>query len=177
MQLDELDRALLVQLLEKPRAGLREHARVLGVARGTVAARFLRLQEAGVITGLHPHVSPRVFGYAMLAFVHLGLSQGYVDAVVKELAAIPEVIEAYTVTGDGDLVCHLVARDTTELEQLLQRVIAVPGVERTRSEIALNQRIPNRILPLVRSNRWGGTARDHRVETRQRPAFPSRPVS
>jgi DNA-binding Lrp family transcriptional regulator len=154
MTLDELDRALLVLLLENPRAGLREHARTLGVARGTVAARFLRLQEAGVIAGLGPHVSPRAFGYSMLAFVHLDLTQGYLDSVIEDLTAIPEVVEAYTVTGDGDVVCHVVARDTTELERLIQRLIAVPGVVRTRSQIALTQRIPLRALPLVRTDRW-----------------------
>jgi DNA-binding Lrp family transcriptional regulator len=154
MQLDELDRALLVLLLERPRAGLREHARTLDVARGTVAARFVRLQESGVITGFGPRVSPRAFGYSMLAFVHLDLTQGYLDSVVSDLTAIPEVVEAYTVTGDGDLLCHVVARDTEALEIVLQRMIAVPGVERTRSQVALTQRIPFRVLPLVKHDRW-----------------------
>lgn len=154
MPLDDLDRALLVLLLERPRAGLREHARTLGVARGTVASRFLRLQEAGVITSLAPHVSPRAFGYAIHAFVHLDLMQGHLDSVVDQLAEVPEVVEAHTVTGDGDLLCQLVARDTAELERLVQTLIATPGVVRTRSQIALTQRIPRRVLPLVRSVRW-----------------------
>lgn len=155
MHLDELDRSLLVLLLENPRAGLREHARTLGVARGTIAARFLRLQESGVITGFAPHVSPKAFGYSMLAFVHLDLSQGYLDSVVENLTAIPEVIEAYTVTGEGDLLCRLVARDTEELETLIQALIAIPGVQRTRSQVALTQRIAPRTRPLVKRVRWG----------------------
>ncbi|MBW0115955.1 Lrp/AsnC family transcriptional regulator [Pseudonocardia abyssalis] len=154
MRLDELDRSLLVLLLERPRAGLREHARTLGVARGTVAARFLRLQESGVVSGLAPQVSPRAFGYAMLAFVHLDLAQGRLDPVVEDLTAIPEVIEAHTITGDGDLLCRVVARDTAELERVIQRLIEIPGVTRTRSQMALTQRIPPRVLPLVRSSRW-----------------------
>ena len=171
MQLDELDRSLLVLLLENPRAGLREHARTLGVARGTVAARFLRLQESGVITGFGPRVSPRAFGYSMLAFVHLDLTQGYLDSVVEDLTAVPEVVEAYTVTGDGDLLCHVVARNTEELEVVIQRLIALPGVERTRSQVALSQRIPFRALPLVRNDRWpaargSGTAQPSRPAKR-----------
>jgi DNA-binding Lrp family transcriptional regulator len=154
MQLDELDRSLLVLLLENPRAGLREHARTLGIARGTVASRFLRLQESGVITGFGPRVSPRAFGYAMLAFVHLDLTQGYLDSVVENLADIPEVVEAYTVTGGGDLLCHVVARNPEELEVVLQRMIAVPGVQRTSSQVALTQRIPFRVLPLVKNDSW-----------------------
>jgi DNA-binding Lrp family transcriptional regulator len=154
MPLDELDRALLILLLENPRAGLREHARTLGVARGTVSARFLRLQESGVVSGLAPQVSARAFGYSMLAYVHLDLTQGYLDSVVADLAEIPEVTEAYTVTGDGDLLCQVVARDTTELERVIQQLVAVPGVEHTRSQMALTQRIPHRVLPLVRANEW-----------------------
>lgn len=157
MILDELDRALLLLLLEKPRAGLREHARTLGVARGTAAARFVRLQEAGVISGLAPQVAPRAFGYQMLAFVQLDLTQGYLDSVIEELTAIPEVVEAYTVTGDGDVLCRVLARDTVELEHVIQRLIAVPGVQRTRSQIALSQRIPLRTLPLVQADRWAPT--------------------
>lgn len=152
MQFDDLDRSLLVLLLEKPRAGLREHARTLGVARGTVASRFLRLQESGVIASLAPQLEPSAFGYAMLAFVHLDLTQGHLDSVVDHLAGIPEVIEAHTVTGDGDLLCRVVARDTNELEQVIQRVIAIPGVVRTSSQMALTQRIPMRTLPLVRND-------------------------
>lgn len=155
MKLDELDRSLLLLLLEQPRAGLREYARTLGIARGTAAARFLRLQESGVITGLAPHVAPEAFGYTMLAFVHLDLAQGFLDSVVNDLASVPEVIEAHTVTGDGDLLCRIVAQDTTELERVIQLLIAIPGVRRTRTQMALTQRIPHRTLPLVRSRRWG----------------------
>ena len=154
MQLDELDRSLLLLLLEHPRAGLREHARTLGVARGTVAARFLRLQESGVVTGFGPSVAPQAFGYQMHAFVHVDLTQGYLDSVVEDLTAIPEVVEAYTTTGDGDLLCRIVAKDPAQLEAVIQQLIAVPGVQRTRSELALTQRIPLRVLPLVRKNAW-----------------------
>lgn len=150
MSVDDLDRALLLELLARPRAGLREYARVLGVARGTVAARFLRLQETGVITDLAPQVSTRALGYSVSAFVQLDLAQGHLDSVVGALTEIAEVIEAHTVTGEGDLLCQVVARDTAELEEVVQRVIAVPGVVRTRSQVALTQRIPHRVLPLVR---------------------------
>ena len=44
MHLDQLDLDLLNLLLEEPQAGMREYARVLGVARGTVQARLARLE-------------------------------------------------------------------------------------------------------------------------------------
>jgi DNA-binding Lrp family transcriptional regulator len=148
--LDDLDRALLLALLQRPRAGLREHARALGVARGTAQARFVRLQEAGVITGFAPHVDPSALGYAVLAFVTMHITQGRLDDVSAHLATVPEVIEAHSITGDGDLWCRVVARSNSHLERVIQGLLAVPGVERTQSEISLTERVPYRVLPLVR---------------------------
>ena len=132
--LDDLDRALLVALLERPRVGLREHARTLGVARGTVQARFERLQEAGVITGFAPRVSPAALGYGVLAFVTLHIAQGRLDTVAEQLASVPEVVEAHSITGDGDLWCRVVAQSNAHLERVIQQLLAAPGVERTQSE-------------------------------------------
>jgi DNA-binding Lrp family transcriptional regulator len=153
VDLDDLDRALLLALLERPRAGLREHARTLGVARGTVQARFLRLQENGVITGFAPRIDVATLGWSVLAFVTLHITQGRLDAVARHLADVPEVIEAHSITGDGDLWCRIVARTNADLEHVIQSLLAVPGVERTQSEIALTERVPARVLPLVRGLR------------------------
>ncbi len=164
MHLDQLDLDLLNLLLEEPQAGMREYARVLGVARGTVQARLARLEREGVITGHAPAVSPAGLGFAVEAFVHLYLAQGQLDIVVGLLGAIPEVLEAHTMTGEGDLLCRVAARSNLHLEEIVQTLLALPGVTRTRTEISLNQRVGYRVLPLVQKLR---TAQAHRV--RQAP--------
>src|SRR6202042_2832232 len=162
MQLDQLDLDLLNLLLEEPQAGMREYARVLGVARGTVQARLGRLEREGVITGHAPSVSPAGLGFTVLAFVHLYLAQGQLDNVVARLTALPEVLEAHTTTGEGDLLCRVAARSNLHLEEVVQTLLALPGVTRTRTEISLNQRVGYRILPLVQQLR---TAQSRRPET------------
>ena len=149
MQPDDLDLALLRMLIEEPRAGSREYARVLGVARGTVQARLTRLERSDVIATYAPTLRPSALGYGVSAFVHLHLAQGKLDVVVDGLREIPEVLEAFTTTGEADMVCRAVAHDNAHLEDILQRILAVPGVVRTRTEIALKQRISPRILPLL----------------------------
>jgi DNA-binding Lrp family transcriptional regulator len=151
MDLDDLDRALLLALLERPRAGLREHARALGIARGTAQARFLRLQERGVIVGFAPHVNPEALGFDVHAFVTLHITQGRLDDVATGLEAVAEVVEVHSITGDGDLWARVVARTNAHLEQVVQGIIGTPGVERTRTEIALTERVAYRVLPLVRA--------------------------
>ncbi len=149
--MDELDRALLRLLLTEPRAGSREYARLLGVARGTVQARIARLERADVVTGYAAHISPAALGYAVQAFVQLNLAQGKLDEVSERLAGIPEVLEAHSTTGDPDMLCRVVARDNQQLEQIVQQMLALPGVVRTKTEIALRQRVPYRLLPLLQA--------------------------
>lgn len=156
MQLDQLDLKLLTLMLEEPQAGLREYARVLGVARGTVHARLARLESEGVIAGHAPTISPVGLGFPVLAFVHLFLAQGQLDNVASRLGGIPEVLEAHTTTGEGDLLCRVAARSNLHLEEIVQTLLALPGVTRTRTEISLNQRVGFRILPLVRHLRAAG---------------------
>jgi DNA-binding Lrp family transcriptional regulator len=153
MHLDQLDLELLNLLLEEPQAGMREYARVLGVARGTVQARLGRLEREGVITGHAPAISPAGLGFTVLAFVHLYLAQGQLDNVVSRLSDLPEVLEAHTTTGEGDLLCRVAARSNLQLEEIVQTLLALPGVTRTRTEISLNQRVGYRVRPLVQQMR------------------------
>ncbi|MFY1679605.1 MULTISPECIES: Lrp/AsnC family transcriptional regulator [unclassified Streptomyces] len=149
MGVDTLDTRILRLLLEEPRGSVREYARVLGVARGTVQARLDRLERNGVITPSGPDLSPAALGHPVLAFVHIEVTQGRLDEVGEALAAVPEIVEAFSITGGGDLLTRVVARDNAHLEDVVQALISLPGVVRTRSEVALRERVPHRMLPLV----------------------------
>jgi DNA-binding Lrp family transcriptional regulator len=160
--LDELDAQLLLLLTDEPRLGVLECSRRLGVARGTVQARLARLERAGVIAGHAPTISPAGLGFTVLAFVHLFLAQGQLDNVASMLSNLPEVLEAHTTTGEGDLLCRVAARSNLHLEEIVQTLLALPGVTRTKTEISLNQRVGYRILPLVQQLRTAQSRRpDH----------------
>ncbi|WP_436534659.1 Lrp/AsnC family transcriptional regulator [Actinoplanes sp. HUAS TT8] len=152
-QIDALDLRILVLAVREPRAGVREFARRLGVARGTVQARLDKLEKQGVLTGWGPVVDPGGLGYASKAYIRLSVAQGVLDAVTEGLSRIPEVIELDSVAGDSDLLCLVVARGPENLEEVIQRILGVPGVTRSRTEPVLRQRIPRRILPLIEALR------------------------
>ncbi|UQA97149.1 Lrp/AsnC family transcriptional regulator [Streptomyces halobius] len=157
MAVDALDAKILRLLLERPRTSVREYARILGVARGTVQARLDRLERDGVITGYSPRLSPAALGHTVLAFVHIEVTQGRLEEVAAALSEVPQIIEAFSTTGGGDLLTRVVARDAEHLEDVIQRLISLPGVVRTRTEVALRERVPQRMLPLVEA--VGGTSR------------------
>jgi DNA-binding Lrp family transcriptional regulator len=147
--IDELDARLITSLAETPRAGVMELARQLGVARGTIQARLDKLQARGVITGFDPDLHLETLGYEVLAFVTLEIAQGRLADVIDHLADIPEVIEAHSTTGPGDLHCRMVARTNEHLQTVINRVLEVNGIVRTSTQIALTEQIGFRVLPLV----------------------------
>jgi DNA-binding Lrp family transcriptional regulator len=152
MSIDGLDAKLLALLTEEPRIGVLECARRLGVARGTVQARLDRLIERKVIRGFGPEVAPAAIGFGVTAFVTLEIRQRYGhDPVAAHLAAIPEVLEAHTITGTADLLCRIVARSNADLQRVIDGIVAYEGIGRASTIIALAEQIPYRTLPLVLS--------------------------
>src|SRR5947208_37816 len=103
--MDQLDARLIDLLAAEPRLGVLECSRRLRVARGTVQSRLDKLLERGVIRGFGPDIAPAALGFGVTAFVTLEISQRYGhDPVAAHLAAVPEVLEAHTITGTGDLL-------------------------------------------------------------------------
>src|SRR5919109_267623 len=147
--LDDLDGRLIAALAEMPRAGILELARQLGVARGTVQARLDKLMSRGVVTGFGPDLDLRAMGYGVLAFTTIDIAQGRLGDVVDHLREIPEVLEAHATTGADDLLCRVVARSNDHLQEVLNRILEVQGINRTQTVIALSEQIPYRVTPLL----------------------------
>jgi DNA-binding Lrp family transcriptional regulator len=148
--MDGLDARLIDLLTAEPRIGVLLASRRLGVARGTVQARLDRLRARGVITGFGPDIEPAALGYRVTAFVTLEIRQaGGHDPVAAKLALIAEVLEAHTITGPGDMLCRVVARDNADLQRVIDLIVDVPGVVRTSTVIALAAPVRYRVLPLV----------------------------
>jgi DNA-binding Lrp family transcriptional regulator len=148
---DDLDRRVIELFADDPRVGVLEASRRLGVARGTVQARLDKLTSSGVITGWGPQLSPEALGYPVTAFLTLEISQsaGH-EAVAEHHATVPEVLEAFKITGAGDLWCRVVARTNADLQRVIDRVVAGADVQRASTVMALATQVPYRVLPLVR---------------------------
>jgi DNA-binding Lrp family transcriptional regulator len=150
--LDALDARLVGLLREEPRIGVLELSRRLAVARGTVQARLDKLIARGAIKGFGPEVIPEAIGFGVMSFVTLEISQRYGhQAVADHLADIPEVLEAHTITGSGDVLCRIVARSNADLQRVIDQIVGYEGIVRASTIIALAELIAYRTLPLVRA--------------------------
>jgi DNA-binding Lrp family transcriptional regulator len=150
MNLDDLDVRIITLFTDQPQIGVLGASRELGVARGTVQARLDRLAAQGVIRSWAPQIEPAAMGYPVSAFCTLEIRQGRGHTpVVEHLTGIPEVLEAHTITGSGDLFIHVVARDNADLQRVIDAVVDDRHVVRANTAISLATRIPLRTLPLV----------------------------
>ena len=122
-------------------------------------ARLDRLTRDGVIRGWGPELDPAAMGYVVTAFVTLEIRQHQQahlagraahDAVADALSAVPEVLEAHTTSGAGDMLVRIVARSNADLQRVIDRLLAADGVVRASTVIALDTQISPRVLPLVR---------------------------
>lgn len=150
MKVDELDAKIVRLFTEEQRMSVLEASRILKVARATVQARLDRMIASGVIGRWAPEPEPRAFGFPVVAFCFLTINQdlGH-DAVSKTLAEIPEVIEVHTVSGDSDLMARVAARSNSDLQRVLDIIMATKAVVRSSSVIALNTHFEGRTLPLL----------------------------
>ena len=55
----------------------------------------------------------------------------------------------HTITGNGDLLCRVVARSNADLQRVIDQVVATDGVGRTSTVIALATQVGHRVMPLV----------------------------
>jgi len=135
--MDAAERELVRRLSSVTRPNVLELSRRLGLARNTVQARLERLQASGAVVGFGPVVDLGAMGFGVLAFTTLEIAQGAEAGVIEGLSRIPEVLEVHKVTGPGDLLCRVVARTNAHLHDVLEQVLATPGIRRTTTALAL----------------------------------------
>ncbi len=146
---DGLDARLIGLLRSTPNLPVVEMARRLDVARGTVQARLDRLVRDGLIVGFGPDIDAVVAGYGVLAFTTLEIAQGSDQQILAGLTEIAEVLEVHAVTGPGDLHLRVVARSNEHLHDVLQRILELPGIMRTQTQLALHTSIDRSVADLI----------------------------
>lgn len=158
-KIDRLDAELLATLARDARIGVVELAASLGVARNTVQARMNRLEAAGVFEGFVPRLSLADLGVGIEAFVTLTLEQAKFKDVIDQLAAIPHVLEIHVTTGHGDVLVRLAVSALPELQDLIHRIVDLPGVAHSDTAVSMTTPLPYRVQPLLdeltREAGWG----------------------
>ena len=141
MNLDDLDRRLLALLQSDARTSAADLARKLGVARTTALARLARLQREGVIDGFTVRLAADTRERGVEAYVGITTSPKSARDVTLRLAALPELRQLCSVSGEFDYLALLRAESTARLDALLDEIGAIEGVRKTTTSVVLAVRI------------------------------------
>jgi DNA-binding Lrp family transcriptional regulator len=145
MHVDELDKRLIDLLRRDGRATFADMGLRVGLSASAVKRRVDRLVANGAIRGFGVVIDPEVDGRDTEAFVELFCRGNVAPAeLTRILRDIPDVVEAWTVTGAADAMVRIRSRDIASLEVALERVRLAPQVDSTRSAIVLSRLIERR---------------------------------
>jgi DNA-binding Lrp family transcriptional regulator len=146
---DATDARLLLALAEDPRASVMALSQRLGLARNTVQSRLSRLESTGALAPLDRRVRPEALGYRLAAYMSVQVVQRGLADVSDALAHVPEVLEVTGLSGATDLLVHVVARDADDLWRITEQVLAIDGVQRVDTALALRRFVDHRLTPLL----------------------------
>lgn len=140
MHIDEVDQRIIASLVADARSSYAEIGSRVSLSAPAVKRRVDRLRAVGVIRGFTTVIDPAAVGWNTEAFVELFCTGRTTPTqITVATRRHPEVVAAYTVSGEADALVHLRAADIAHLEQALERLRAEPFVTSTRSMIVLSR--------------------------------------
>ena len=138
--MDDVDRRILALLVEDGRRTYDDIARQVALSAPAVKRRVDRLRASGTLRGFTAVLDHAAFGATTEALVELFYAPGtLLDEVAATLAAHPEVVEAWSVTGEADAIARVRTADNADLERVIMDIQREGPVERTRSQVVMSR--------------------------------------
>ena len=139
--MDAIDRKILKVLQGDARASLQQVGQAVGLSASPCWERIKKMEAAGVIEGYTVRLNPQALGLNDTVLVQLTLDS-HTDNTLEKfgevLATIPEVLEAYLVSGEYDYLLRVVVKDTRDYERLLrEKLYKIKGIRHSKSSFVL----------------------------------------
>lgn len=137
--MDEID----VKILKCLQANARENASVIServnMSVSAVIERIRKLENNGMIARHTTIINNVKAGKDVSAFMSVSLEHPkYIEGFKAVVQANREVLECHYITGEFDFQLKVVTGNTQNLEQLLNTIKGIPGVQRTRTSVILS---------------------------------------
>ncbi|WP_205882026.1 MULTISPECIES: Lrp/AsnC family transcriptional regulator [Leeia] len=150
IELDRFDYLILDALQKDARATHQKLAQQIPLSASQIGRRIQRLEETGVVEGYRVSLRPERVGLSVLAFTYVWLER-HGEVAVREFAdaiiTLPEVLEAYAVTGEADYWLRVVVADLPSLSRfVMYKLMNLPCVRSVKTTVALEP--IKRIAPL-----------------------------
>lgn len=132
--LDDADYRLLELLQEDARTPMTRLAELVDLSEPACYRRVQRLKREKIIEREVAVVSPRTMGWPLTMIVLVTLEReraATIDQFIRKLQSVPEVLEAWYVTGDYDFALKVVAQDMESFETMTRNVLYADNFVKT----------------------------------------------
>lgn len=140
-ELDEIDRKILRELRRDGRIANSQLAERIGLSASPCWNRVRQMEEAGVIEGYTVLLNQQALGVPDTVMIEVTLDRHDDDTFERfgqALADMPEVLEAYLLTGEYDYLIKVAVAGTAGYEEFLRRrLYKLPGLRHSRSTFVL----------------------------------------
>ena len=139
--MDRTDLAIVAALQHDVRQSNRELAAAVGLSPSSCLARVRTLRERGVLTGARAEVDLAAFGRSAQAMVSIKIRpQAFAsaDAFHQVVAAMPETLAVFMVSGGADFLVHVAVPDTAYLREFVLTLAKRPEIADMRTSIVFD---------------------------------------
>tara|TARA_R110000787_G_scaffold8647_10_gene29558 strand:- start:1082 stop:1537 length:456 start_codon:yes stop_codon:yes gene_type:complete len=141
--LDDLDKRLLAALQKNAHLTAQELGEMLNLSASQAGRRRQKLESSGVIRSYTARLDARQLGLAVQGFVQVHLSTHSPEqsaSFARLVATRPEIVSAWTMTGDADYLLRVYCSDLPALNRLIHEVLLPhKSVARVQSQIVMDQ--------------------------------------
>lgn len=137
--LDKIDIQILNRLQVSGRTKRNALAEEVGLSLPSLSERLKKLEEHGIIEGYYAKLNKKVFHYDIMAIITVLMdsSKNY-ETFSEHVNNSDEILECYSVLGEGSHILKAIVKNTADLEKLLSTIQSWPGVNRTITSFVLS---------------------------------------
>ena len=149
---DDTDSRLLAAIQKNAHLTAQELGDILNLSPSQAGRRRQRLEANGIVQGYRARLDPLKLGLSVQAFVQVQFTTHAPDqarSFNRLIETRPEVISAWALTGDADLLLRIYTEDLAGLNRLIHGVLLPhPAVSRVHSQIVMDQVKADAVLPM-----------------------------
>ena len=135
------EQQLLRLLQENSRRTVSDLANELGLSRATVQQTMERLERSGVIQGYTIKINPHYQQQQVSAYIMISVIPRKTADIVRQIHKVPQLDMLCTISGQYDLIAKVTEATTEALDNSINRIATLDGVEKTLSHIVLSRKV------------------------------------
>jgi len=137
----DLDASIIALLKRNARMSVTQMSHELGASRVTINSHIRKMEQSGIITGYTVTLGAEEFRHKVSGWVMITVDASKEEAVIDELAGMPQIARLFTTNGRWDLAAEIQTSTLESLDAAISRLRQIPGIKETDTSLLLSSRV------------------------------------